>query len=255
MTLFADREAILEEVRRDRLFVVGATYFPDWTPHDDYIYSKVLAAEKEVERRLRVYLQPVTLLPEGGTEEERNTIEAAGEKWMEEPGYDLQPHFFAGDTWGFIPLRQRPVAAVESVKFVYPAPANGIFTVPPDWIRLDKKYGHLRMVPTTEAALAPLNMYVMQALTGGRSFPQMIHVRYRAGLENAINEHPDVVDVIKKIAVIKLIDDLYLPQSGSESIDGMSQSLSNDASKFTEKVDATLDALRESIHGIRMGVL
>lgn len=255
MTLFADQAAIVQELRRDRLMVVARTYFPEVTPHADYLYQKILAAEKQLQRRLRVYLEPVTVLPEGGTQEERDALEADDQIWIEEPGYDLERHFFDGDTWGFIQLRQRPVIEVTSVKFVYPLPSSGIFTVPADWIRLDKKYGHLRMVPSSQAAIAPLNMYVMQAISGGRMFPQMIHVRYRAGLQNAAVEHPDIIDLIKKMAVVEIINDMYLPESGSQSIDGMSQSLSIDTSKYSDKIDDKVETLRQSIHGIRMGVL
>jgi hypothetical protein len=255
MTLFANQASVVQELRRDRLLVVARTYFPDVTPASDYLYKKILSAEREVQRRLRVHLEPVTVLPEGGTQAERDALEQDGQPWIEEPGYDLEKYFFSGDTWGFIQLRQRPVIEVTSIKFVYPLPASGIFTVPNDWIRLDKKYGHLRMVPSSNAAIAPLNIYVMQAISGGRMFPQMVHVRYRAGLQNVQDEHPDIIDIIKKIAVVQIIDDMYLPQSGSQSIDGMSQSLSMDSSKYSEKIDDKIEVLRQSIHGIRMGVL
>lgn len=255
MTLFSDQAAIVQELERDRLLVVARNYFPDVDLHEDYVYSKVLAAEKEIERRLRVYLEPTVILPEGGTQQEQADLDAADTKWAEEPGYDLERNFFHGDTWGFIQLRHKPVIAIESINFVYPQPLHGIFNVPDDWIRVDKKYAHVRMVPSSSAALAPLNMFVMQAISGGRMFPQMIHVRYTAGLKDATEDHPDIIDVIKKLAVIKIVDDMYLPQTGSDSIDGMSQSTSLDTQKFSEKVDEKVEVLRQSIHGIRMTVL
>ena len=255
MTLFANPVTAVEELRRDRLLVVARNYFPDVDLHDDYIYNKLLAAEKEVERRLRIFLEPTVMLPEGGTQDDRDALDADSTRWVQEPGYDLERNFFQGDTWGFIPLRQKPAIEVESIKFVYPHPLHGIFVVPNDWIRIDKKYAHLRMVPSTTAALAPLNMFVMQAISGGRMFPQMIHVRYRAGLEDAETNHPDVIDLIKKIAAVKIIDDMYLPQTGSESIDGMSQSLSLDTAKFSEKNEEQIDILRQSFHGIRLAVM
>lgn len=253
MTIFADKALTLEELRRDRLLVVGRNYFPDITPHDDYLYGKLLSAEKEIERRLRVFLEPVEVLPESVAQADRDALDAAGTRWIEEPGYDMEPSFFRGDSWGFMQLRHRPVIAVTSVRFIYPSPFNGLFDVPADWVRIDKKYGHLRLVPTSQAFAAPLPMFIMQALTGGRTWPHFIHVRYQAGLNTA--EHPDIVDLVKKVAVLNVVDDLYLPQSGSESIDGMSENFSLDASKFAEKIDAKVDRLQQSLHGVRMMVV
>lgn len=254
MTLFASSSVVVDEVKRDRLIVVARNYFPSIELGDKYIYKKVLSAEKEVERRLRVYLEPVKILPQGGTQEERDALDASNTRWIEAPAYDLEAHYFAGDTWGFIPLRERPIISIESIKFVYPAPYSSIFDVPADWIRIDKQYGHLRLVPSSQAALAPLNMFVMQAISGGRLYPEFIHIRYTAGLSNVSREHSDIIDLIYKMAVMKIIDDLYLPQSVSESIDGMSQTSSLDMSKFAEKIDDKIEVLRQSLHGIRMAI-
>lgn len=250
MTLFADKSAAVAALRRDRLLVVGRNYFPDVTPHDDYIYGKLLAAEAEVEHRLRVFVEPVEILTESATQAEKDALDQDGQRYVDEPAYDMEPGFFRGDSWGFMVLRHRPVVEVESVRFVYPSPFNGVFEVPPEWVRLDKKYGHLRLVPTSTAFAAPLSMFIMQAIAGGRLFPHFIQVRYKAGLDSAT--YPDLVDLIKKVSVMNVIDDLFLPQSGSDSIDGMSQNFSLDVTKFAEKIEHKLDALRQEIHGIRM---
>jgi hypothetical protein len=58
------------------------------------------------------------------------------------------------------------------------------------------------------------------------------------------------------------VEDAFVPQSGSISADGLSQSLSVDVSKYHDAVDAILNGppnsnggLMTRIHGIRMGVI
>jgi len=254
MTLFASKDAIAGELRADRLMVVARNFAPGVEFDDSYLYGKALAAERDLERRLRIFVEPVEVLPESATQADKDALDAAGTRWIEEPGYDMEPGFFRGDSWGFLPLRHPPVISVTSIKFIYPSPFNGLFTVPSDWIRLDKKYGHLRLVPTSQAFAAPLSMFIMQAMAGGRVWPHFIHIRYQAGLQDAVTKHPDVIDLIKKMAVLSLIDDLYLPQTGTQSIDGMSQSFSLDVSKFADKIDEKIETLRQELHGVRMAV-
>jgi hypothetical protein len=64
-----------------------------------------------------------------------------------------------------------------------------------------------------------------------------------------------------KQAVIGIIEDSYLPQSGSISADGLSQSMSMDVAKYHDTVDRLLNGdngnggLMARIHGIRAMVL
>ena len=58
-----------------------------------------------------------------------------------------------------------------------------------------------------------------------------------------------------------IITDAFLPQSGSISADGLSQSLSVDVAKYYESIDLAIDGpkgghggLMSAIHGIRLGV-
>ena len=255
MTLFAaaDKAAIVSDIQSDRLISVAANYFPGVELRTDYIYSKLLAAEANAEHRLRVFVEPVVILSEGATQADQDALDAAGTRYTDEPAYDMEPSFFRGDSWGFMVLRHHPVQSIESVKFVYPSPFNGVFEVPLEWVRIDKKYGHMRLVPTSASFAAPLSMFIMQAMAGGRVFPHFIQVRYTAGLTTT--DYPDLVDLIKKMAVKRIIDDLYLPQSASDSIDGMSQNFSFDSSKYSESIDKQLESLRQEIHGVRMMVM
>jgi hypothetical protein len=123
-------------------------------------------------------------------------------------------------------------------------------------VRLDKKYGHVRFVPTgSMMALGPMSTYIMTAISSGRVIPNMIHMRYVAGLENPVRDFPDLVKVVKRIAILNILKNAFLPQSSSISADGLSQSISVDTDKWQSGIDADLGLLRDSIHGIRMGVL
>ena len=58
--------------------------------------------------------------------------------------------------------------------------------------------------------------------------------------------------------MLKIVADAFLPQSGSISADGLSQSLSVDMSKYSEFIDEALNGphgsnggLMTKIHGIR----
>ena len=264
MSLFNDQAAIAAEIRSDRLILAGETYFPGVTLGDDYLFAKVRAAEADLERRLRVFLEPVEVLPQTATQDERDAFDNAvdGEnnpapiRWVEEPGYDLTQGFFSGNAWGFIPLRHKPAIAVHSIKFIYPQPSTQVFEVPAEWLRLDKKYGQINLVPSgAQSFVAPISTWMMQVMGGGRDIPSMIQVRYRAGLEDVPNRHPDVYDLLKKMAALSVLQDAFLPASTSQSIDGMSQSFSADVDKFADGLNTKVDTLRQSLHGVRMMVM
>lgn len=141
------------------------------------------------------------------------------------------------------------------MRFSYPRPDNVVLDVPADWCRLDKKYGHLRIVPSgTLMGMGPLSGFMLSAMSGGRLIPGMIQLRYVAGLENAARDYPDLIALTQRAAVLSLIKGSYSPQSGSISADGLSESSSIDTVKWQDEIEADLGRLRDSIHGIRFGV-
>jgi hypothetical protein len=262
MTIFKNRTAIVSELRADRLALAASSVLPNVAVSDDFIYSKVLAAEAEIARRLRVHLEPTIIVPDDAAQTELDALAAAGQPWSQEAAYDYETDFFIGDKWGYIITRNKPIVSVQSLKFVYPSALNQVFTIPPEWIRMDRKFGHIRLVPATQAFAAPLGAFLIQALSGGRLIPFMIQLRYTAGLQNVAMNWPDIMDVIKKRAVVGMITDAFLPQSGSISADGLSQSLSVDVEKYHESIDRAIDGpkgsnggLISAIHGVRIGVM
>lgn len=217
----------------------------------DEIESKLLAAEADAERQLRTYFGPIEVLPESATQEEIDAL--GGARYIREAAYDYDSEFFRGDRWGYIVTHTKPIIDVHSIRFSYPSPQGSLWEIPKDWIRLDRKYGHIRLVPASQSFSAPLSAFIMQALGGGRVVPFMIQVRYQAGINPA--DFPDLVDVVKKLAVMKLLQSAFLPQSGSISADGLSESASVDLSKWHDGIEDKLNDLRDAIHGPRFAVL
>lgn len=259
-TLFPDKPAAVADLRAGAFLMAAQNALPGVTVSDDYLYGKLLAAEKEVSRLLKVYLVPTVIIPDDAPQAEVDALEAGQVNYAQEGAYDYDPDFFHGDRWGFIVTQSRPIISVASIQFAYPQPNTVVFTVPTDWIRLNKKYGQIQLVPASSAFTAPLSAFLLQAMGGGRTIPFMVRVRYTAGLKNAATEWPDVVDVIKRKAMLKIVMDAFVPQSGSISADGLSQSMSLDFTKYGEAIDDTLfgpkgqnSGLMTAIHGIRVG--
>lgn len=259
-TLFI-KDLIVEELRADRLMIASQNFFAGITLSDDFLWGKVLAAESEIKHTLRV---PLVATQFFATPPSSSDLAAMppGMPWDIDPAYDYDPEFFQGEKWGYIVTRQKPVQTVQRIRFAYPAPSSLFFDIPLDWIRLDQKYGHIRLVPATSAFSAPLSAFMMQALGGGRTIPFMIQLNYVAGIANAATDYPELLDVIKKLAVLKAVEDGFLPQSGSISADGLSQSMSVDMEKYRDTINNILNGpkgsnggLMTAIHGVRNTVM
>lgn len=253
MTIFTDKTEALNELRADRMPSAANTYLGGVIPSDALLWRKLLAAEAEASRKLGVPLEPTLILADEPTDAE--LAELDGKPYIVEPGYDMTADFFSQQAWGALMLRVRPVIAVDSIRFVYPSMAQTFFDVPPTWMRLDKKYGQVQIVPGPGANNAPISIFAMQAVSSGSRVPHMIRVRYRAGIDCSLPQNFDVVDLIMQMAVLRVIQDTFAPQSGSISADGLSQSMSADLSKLQEGIDDRLDTLKQKLVGPIWGVL
>ena len=249
MSLFPDMQTAVTAFRRDR---IAGTPLDGVSLHDDYLAAQLRAATVDAGLALRVFLEPTLVLPETASQAEKDALDEAGTPWVEEPGYDLEGDFFSGERWGYLVTRHRPIVAVHSMQFVYPQPYSGVFTVPADWIRTDKKYGHIRLVPGTQAFAAPLSAWVMQVMGAGRTVPQMIQLRYTAGLRNAAQQYPELVDLVQRMAALRILQAQFVGASSSISADGLSESRSLDLDKFQGDIDQHLERLRQVIHGVQM---
>lgn len=258
--LFPNKFTAVAQLRRDRLVLAAANYFPGVTLDSEYIWSKLRAAESAISRTLRVKFCPTAFFPTEPTQEQITALN--GMPWAIDAAYDYDPEMFQGECWGFIPARNKPLISVQMLRFAYPAPNVVNFDIPPEWLRLDKKYGQVRIVPTTITSVGVLGPALMQLIGGGRVIPHILEMTYVAGLANAAQDYPELVDAVKKMAVLKIIEDAFVPQSGSISADGLSQSMSADMSKYEDSIDRILNGppdanggLMAAIHGIRLGVM
>lgn len=258
--LFKSRVVAIAKMRRDRLVMAASGAMPAVQVSDEYIWDKLMAAESELAHELRVPLEPTTFFPVEPTADEIAALN--GKPWAIDPGYDYEPKAFQyGDQWGMIKMRQKPLISVSRVRFAYPGGATAHYDLPLDWLRMDKKYGMVQFVPSSTAFAAPLNAFVMQAIGHGRTIPMAVQFTYVAGLENVQQTFPDMLDVAMKKAALKIIEDSFLPQSGSISADGLSQSMSNDMEKYHDTIDRIINGgkgnggLMAAIHGIRLQVL
>jgi len=262
------RDLIVDELRENQLVLTAQNFFAGVTLSDDMIWNSVLAAEAEMARRLRVPLVPTQFFPLTPAEDTTGQIQAKidalppGMPWAVDTPYDYDPDFFTGEKWGFIVLRKKPLISASLIRFVYPAPTTGFYDIPADWLRLDHKYAHIRFVPASSQFVAPLNAFILQALGGGRTIPFAIQVTYVAGITDAANTYPEMVDAIKKMAILKIIENAFVPQSGSISADGLSQSMSFDMKLYRDTINNIIDGppgtnggLMTAIHGIRTSAL
>lgn len=223
---------------------------------DSVVWDNMVAAEAEAAHQLRIFLQPTKVIPDSAKPDEIAALQAAGTTFVQEDDYDFDPAAWNSSQWGFIPLRQSPVISLESMRLSYPSPSQPVLTVPPEWIQLDHKYGHVRIVPAgTMMGLGQMSSFLMSTFSSGRLLPGALQLRYTAGLANAKRDYPDLVNLVKRMAVLRILKGALLPQSSSISADGLSQSTSVDVSKWQDDIDRDLGALRDQIKGIRLGVL
>jgi hypothetical protein len=253
------KDIVVDELRNDRLMAAAAGVLQDIRVSDQYLWDKIRAAESELAHTLRVPLVPTRFFPRQPTPEQIEALN--GMAWEIEVGSDYDPRMWEGDKWGFIVTRQRPIIAINNMEWRYPG-GIGIMKVPEQWITYDARYGHVRIVPTVSAAFTGLVGMTLMAGVSAKIIPSMVEVEYTAGLTDVVNTYPELLDCIKKMAVLKVVGDAYLPQSGSISGDGLSESISVDMGKYHDAIDHIINGpegsnggLMSKIHGIRVMVM
>lgn len=252
--LFPFPPAAVAEMRRDRLtkLALSIPAASAITLTDEELWTKLQAAEGEAERMLRTWLAPREVIPNHQAyDAEAAQAVADGHKVHREPGYDWGPDMVRGDKWGMIEFRHRPVQLIRWARLSYPTPISGVAELPPDWFRIDSKPGTAQIVWNSSPNAFALNTFLLSALSAGRTVPFMMHLRYRAGIEDPRSAYPDLAGLVQRLAVINLVEDFILPQSGSISADGLSRSISMQVDQHREAVETKLGKMREAIGGIR----
>lgn len=220
---------------------------------DEELWDYWLAAEAEAQRKLGLPLHPTQIFTDEPTEAEKTALGSM--PYIVEPGYDLPPDFFSTQVWGTLKLRVCPVISVESIRLIYPSMSHTIFEVPSNWVKLDGKYGQVQITPGLGSINTPLAMVSVQAVTAGVRVPHMIRVKYKAGINGKSPEFADLVDLVKQMALLRILQGAFVPGSSSISADGLSQSISLDIDKHQDSVDQRLEQIRGRILGPIWGVL
>ncbi len=261
--IFPDQTAAIADLRA--LVSLGAgKYFNVAALTDTMLWDKMMAAEAEAEHKLRVFFSPTEVIPDNAPQSEIDAFEAAGTRYSLISAFDYEPKLFKTDAWGYIRLPFKPIQAVHSIIINFPSPFLMNYTVPNDWIRIDRRFGDLRLVPTSTAAVTPVGAYAV-AMWGGDTYPQAVGIRYRCGLVNANGQAVssfaqhwnDLVDVVKRMAILKILRTAMLPSSTSISADGLSQSRSFNFDGWQAGIDDALmgphganGGLYSLIHGV-----
>lgn len=260
-TALFDRATGIAALRADLMAGAAGRLPPETVADDDLLWSRLKAAEAECERRLKVFFEPVKIIPDDAPDAEVQALEDAGTRYAQEAAFDYEQGMFLPDEFGMLSLGNRPLISVESVAISMPTPFMQAFNVPADWLRLDKRAGCLRFYPTMTAMGIPAAVMGMGVWASG-NYPNAIKVRYTAGLKNAARDYPDLVDVVKKIAVLKFMEAAFLASSGSISADGLSQSESVNPADWADQIDRILfgpkgsnGGLYTAIHGLTFGVM
>jgi hypothetical protein len=254
--LFPNRFTAVAALRRDRLLTAAAGALGTVDVSDDYLWDKLTAAEASVRHTLRVPFRLTQFFSDTPTTDDLAAL-PTGMPWDIDPGYDYEPDFFRSESWGYMQLRHKPLDSVQDVRILFPAaPATTFYRIPDDWVRLEKKYATIQFIPQSGSGSVPLNAFMLQAIGMGRRIPFSIKVSYRSGI--VASDWPDLLDVVQKKAVLMTLEDRFLPQSGSMSADGLSQSVSFDMEKYRDTIDSKLNGpkgsnggLMAALHGVR----
>lgn len=257
MSIFADKTKAVDEFKKR---FSNTALLPFLCNFDgDTLFAKLLAAEGTVRDRLRILLEPTLVLTaEDTTQAQTDALDTANTAYVLDPGYDYTADFFINNSWGYLVTRRRPVISVESYKFVYLDQRTPVFQVPPGWIKLDRKYGHIRLLPTIDAALLPLNAFLLTAMSAGRVIPALIHLNYTAGIKNIRKEYPGLYEFIFRVCAMELIQDTFPSGSSSVSADGLSQTESFDITQWLDSnkgiITNEFRRWQDIFHGVRVMV-
>lgn len=220
---------------------------------DDDLWDLWLASEADASRRLGVPLQATQIFDTPPDDDEVDALN--GTPYLVEPGYDLPPDFFGAQSWGALKLRITPVIRIQKVRIVYPSLEKELFEVPLSWIKLDNKYGMVHIIPGPNTVTAPLSIFTVQAIASGVQIPHVIRIKYLAGIDGKSPDYADLVDLVKQMALLRVLQGAFLPTSGSISADGLSQSYSNDIMKYEDSIAHRLDIIKTKLIGPVWGVL
>lgn len=230
MTIFIDQDEAVQTFTAEYINPLPmARQFLAKLPSDpeqlsDALYKRILAAENTVAKRLRIVLEPTMVFPAPSGQVEQSKIDALnGQTFLIEPGYDYDPTMFQTDRWGFLALDYKPVIRIVDVRIIYTDAQSSLFQIPLDWVRLDRRYAHVRFVPIGNMAAVSLQASLLPILAVGRLIPNGVRIQYEAGLNDGCQEFPEITQLIYRTAIAGILKDAWVAGQRSISGDGLSQ--------------------------------
>lgn len=175
--------------------------------------------------------------------------------------------------YNFIQLDNYPLISVEEFNVQYPT-GQTVVNFPPEWLRLDKDHGHLRVVPTagtlSEILIGQGGSYLPAIYNGLMSLPHLFEIRYTAGFDECrvpVNIL-DLIGMLASFGPLNIFGDLIAGAgiaNVSLSIDGLSQSIGTTSSatnagygsriiQYTKQIKDQIPLLRRYYKGTRMAV-
>lgn len=236
---------------QSRLRMMGGQFPAD--PDHSLLWEQLQAAEAETQLKLGIFLRPTEVFSVTAPPADVAAL-PAGMPYVVEPAYDLPPDWFQAGQFGMLKLNHPLVSKVSAIELRHPSYQTEAYEIPAEWVQLVGRAGLINVVPGGGGlSNLPLGVFTLQAMGSGYSIPHMIRVRYTCGLTDDFRG--EVVSLIYRSALLRLLLDQFVPQSASISSDGLSQSKSQDLSKHQAAIDEALAVLRERIHGPIWGVV
>ena len=242
-------------IRADYWFGTVRSLIPLQDISDDYLTNKIRGQEDGMERELGLLWQEKRV---------RSEPKDAETDWdIFEQAYDYEADFFVGERWGFLKLRRYPVKSIQRVVFAYPNIDQKTFKVPTSWIRLEREYGYLRLVPDGLAIMTSFSGYVLSVLSGGRGIPATILVDYTAGFQTGTldvkatlsADHNDLIEHLKYSVIADVLKDGFLPGSSSIAADGLSRSVSLELKGVYEEQHRQRQVFKDKYKGVIMTIV
>lgn len=175
------------------------------------------------------------------------------------------------NNFNFIHLDNYPIISVEKFSVKYPT-GQTVVEYPPEWLRIDKESGHIRIVPTagtlSEILIGSGGSYLPAIYSGMSNLPHLFTIEYTAGFERIPANILDLIGKFASLGPFDIFGDL-ITGAGignlSLSLDGLSQSITTTQSamyggygsrivSYGKQIKEQLPKLIHYYRGLRMTV-
>jgi len=234
----------VEEIKENELYgvLLKATGEPD-AFDDGNITAELAAAEDFYERELQIRFRPTRVFSDvwgrqNGAFPSQSLLLLPDDydpiNDIDEPAYNYDQDFWDYGRWGELNLNWRPLRDVSQLVFAFPG-TMPLYSPPRHWMRLDRKFGKLQLVPSSgQAIMAVFNQFLLSRVSGTRGLPQSIFIDYEVGFtpEELCAHHKDLLKALRLRTILSLggvLTTIASPKgatSASLGMDGLSRSQS-----------------------------